>query len=882
MDRFPLPNIDQLVDETAGCELMSFMDAFHGYHQISMHEEDAEKTAFTTPEGIFCYLVMPFGLKNARATYTRMVAKLFKTVLGRNMEAYVDDMIVKSRKATSHVEDLGEVFSIMKKFNLRLNQKKCTFTVDGGKFLGIMVTRNGIEPNPEKNKGFEWTPHCQKAFEELKKYLLSPPLLAKPEAGEALILYLGMSQGAISSVLVKEEGGTQRPIYYMSKALHDAELRYSVLEKTVFAIVTSSKRLAHYFQAHPLHVLSHQPLGSFFRNTNSSARMARWIMHLSQFDIDFKPRPDIKGKALADFIVECTAREVTDQVETKDGGWWTLSTDGSSNSKGCGGDVVLVTLEGFHAYYAIRFHFKLSNNEAEYVALLNGLRLAAGLRAEKVRIRCDSKLVVSQVSGEYEANEGNMQKYKGTVLRTLREFEGYEIHQVPREQNADADMLSKLSTGVPSHIRKIARLEDLETSSIEVSWVFPVQTREPCWIDHIKRYKADGTLPQDEADAKVTKLRAPSYVVSGDKLYKRSYNGTLLRCLYPDEAKLVMKEVHEGAALFAELCVMPVFFNSVGGIARAWGLSAILYRRQAAIRTHPMVLKHMTSAAVADVVPVALAVDVRSPNLTCYLQVVRYPECREAMDLEFNALQYNNTWRLVPYHPNMNVVGCKWDFFDTFSPVVKPTTVRLLLALAVSSNWVIRQLDVHNAFLNGNLPETVYMRQLLGYADANCPEHAASHVYLLVYVANILVMGSPSFFLGIEIVARDSGCVLSQKWYMCDILKCTGMVDYDLFAYLTKYKSLAGALQYLTTRVGCPVDRKSTSGFAVFLGCVSTEVTWIICLCCVASGELLVKSISIKELVADIFTKPLLAFRFVFFVISFRLSAMTPTLEGDC
>ncbi|XP_019159996.1 PREDICTED: uncharacterized protein LOC109156598 [Ipomoea nil] len=506
MVRFPLPNIDQLVDETAGCELMSFMDAFRGYHQISMHEEDAEKTAFTTHEGIFCYVVMPFGLKNAGATYTRMVAKLFKTVLRRNMEAYVDDMIVKSRNATSHVEDLSEVFSIMKKFNLRLNPKKCTIAVDGGKFLGFMVTRNGIEPNPEKvrtildmepprsikevqrlngrlaalgrflsksaerslpffqilkkSKGFEWMPDCQKAFEELKKYLLSPPLLAKPEAGETLILYLGVSQGAISSVLVKKEGGTQRPIYYVSKALHDAELRYNVLEKTIFAIVTSSK---------------------------------------SQFDIDFKPRPAIKGQALADFIVECTAREVTDQVETEDGGWWTLSTDGSSNSKGCGGGVVLVTPEGFRPYYAIRFHFKLSNNEIEYEALLNGLRLAAGLRAEKVRIRCDSKLVVSQVSGEYEANEGSMQKYRDAVLRTLREFEGYEIHQ----------------------------------------------TREPCWIDHFKRYKADGTLPQDEADAKVTKLRAPNYVVSGDKLYKRSYNGTLLRCLYP-EAKLVIKEVHEG------------------------------------------------------------------------------------------------------------------------------------------------------------------------------------------------------------------------------------------------------------------------------------------------------------------------------------------------
>ncbi|XP_031104742.1 uncharacterized protein LOC116009751 [Ipomoea triloba] len=245
--------------------------------------------------------------------------------------------------------------------------------------------------------------------------------------------------------------------------------------------------------------------------------MAKWAMHLSQFDIEFKPKLAIKGQALVDFILECTAREVTEQVENEDGGWWTLPTNGSSNSK-------------------------------EYEALLNGLRLAAGLRAEKIRIRCDSKLVVGHVTGEYEANEGSMQRYRDVVFRTLREFEGYEIHQVSREQNADADMLSKLSTGIPIHIRKIARVEDLETSSIDISWVCPVQTREPCWIDHIIKYIKDGTLPLDEQNAKLAKLRAPSYVILDDKLYKRSYNDTQLKCVYHDEAKLMMREVYEGVS----------------------------------------------------------------------------------------------------------------------------------------------------------------------------------------------------------------------------------------------------------------------------------------------------------------------------------------------
>ncbi|XP_019184851.1 PREDICTED: uncharacterized protein LOC109179827 [Ipomoea nil] len=152
MDPFPLPNIDQLVDKTAGCALMSFLDAFWGYLQIFMHEDDEEKTAFTTPEGVFCYRVMAFGLKNSGATYTRMVAKVFKKVLGRNLQAYVDDMIVKSTEADLHIADLTEIFSIMRQFDLRLNPKKWTFEVHGGKFLGTWSQRGALSPTPRKSR----------------------------------------------------------------------------------------------------------------------------------------------------------------------------------------------------------------------------------------------------------------------------------------------------------------------------------------------------------------------------------------------------------------------------------------------------------------------------------------------------------------------------------------------------------------------------------------------------------------------------------------------------------------------------------------------------------------------------------------------------------
>lgn len=149
-DPFPLPRIDQLVDETAGCDLLSFMDAFRGYHHIYMHIADEEKTTFITHNGVYCYRVMPFGLKHAGTTYTRMVSRLFKVLLGKSMAAYVEDMLVKSKQEGTHVEDLVATFQIMEKFNFRLNSKKCAFAVCGGKFLGYMVTRKGIEPNPEK------------------------------------------------------------------------------------------------------------------------------------------------------------------------------------------------------------------------------------------------------------------------------------------------------------------------------------------------------------------------------------------------------------------------------------------------------------------------------------------------------------------------------------------------------------------------------------------------------------------------------------------------------------------------------------------------------------------------------------------------------------
>ena len=138
------------MDSTAGHKLLTFMDAFSGYNQILMAEEDQEKTAFVTSQGLYCYRVMPFGLKNAGAMYQRLVNQMFKKQIGRNVKVYVDDMLIKSRKEEDHLDDLRETFNTLRQYHMKLNPSKCAFGVSSRKFLGFIVSQRGIEANPEK------------------------------------------------------------------------------------------------------------------------------------------------------------------------------------------------------------------------------------------------------------------------------------------------------------------------------------------------------------------------------------------------------------------------------------------------------------------------------------------------------------------------------------------------------------------------------------------------------------------------------------------------------------------------------------------------------------------------------------------------------------
>ena len=152
-DSFPLPRIDQIVDDTARHEILSFLDAFSRNHQIPMHPLDSKKMTFITPHRLYYYNVMPFGLKNAGATYQKLVTKIFRPLLGSTMEAYIDDMLVKSKQRFNHAKHLQEAFELLQRYDMKLNHPlKCAFGFSVGKFLGFMVTQRGIEANPFNSK----------------------------------------------------------------------------------------------------------------------------------------------------------------------------------------------------------------------------------------------------------------------------------------------------------------------------------------------------------------------------------------------------------------------------------------------------------------------------------------------------------------------------------------------------------------------------------------------------------------------------------------------------------------------------------------------------------------------------------------------------------
>ena len=209
------------------------------------------------------------------------------------------------------------------------------------------------------------------------------------------------------------------PVYYVSKTLVDAETRYLPLEKLVLVLVHATRKLPHYFQAHTMFVLTEYPLQSLLKRSDFTGRIAKWGTRLGSFDIRYRPRSSVKGQVLADFIAEFTPKNDGKIICNAEIRPWKVFVDGASNAMGAGAGIVIITPKGIRLEHSFRLGFKVSNNEAEYKALLAGLRAVLHLGAKDVEIYSDSRLVVYQITREFEARDSRMKAYLGAAKQII-------------------------------------------------------------------------------------------------------------------------------------------------------------------------------------------------------------------------------------------------------------------------------------------------------------------------------------------------------------------------------------------------------------------------------------------------------------------------------
>ncbi|XP_057756163.1 uncharacterized protein LOC130975374 [Arachis stenosperma] len=406
------------------------------------------------------------------------------------------------------------------------------------RFLGASATKALPFFNlMKKGMAFEWTPACEEAFQHFKQILAAPPVLGKPRDGEPLYLYLAVTSEALAAVLVREDGKAQQPVYFISRALQGAELRYSKLEKLALALLTSSRRLKQYFQSHQVVVRTDQGIRQVLQKPDLTGRMMTWSIELSQYDIRYEPRQAIKAQAMVDFLVEVTGDPGEDM-----GTRWKLHVDGASNQTYGGAGIILESPIGVVYEQSVRFEFPISNNQAEYEALIGGLTLAAEVGARRLEVCSDSQVVTSQVNGSYQAKDPLLQKHLEKVKSLSQKFEEVTVQHVPRERNTRADLLSKLASTKPGEGNRSL----IQGMTREPAIALHITTLSSSWLDPITNFLEHGQIPGDEKDATKLRREAAKYAVIQGQLFRKGLSQPLLKCLHPDQTDYVLREVHEG------------------------------------------------------------------------------------------------------------------------------------------------------------------------------------------------------------------------------------------------------------------------------------------------------------------------------------------------
>jgi ribonuclease HI len=397
-------------------------------------------------------------------------------------------------------------------------------------------------------------------------------------AGEALLIYVAATTQVVSAAIVverREEGHAllvQRPVYFISEVLSETKIRYPQIQKLLYAVILTRRKLWHYFESHPVTVVSAFPLGEIIQCREASGRIAKWAVELMGETISFAPRKAIKSQILADFLAEWVDTQLpTVPIQAE---LWIMYFDGSLMKTGAGAGLLFISPLGKHVCYVLRLHFPASNNVAEYEALVNGLHIAVELGVRRLDARGDSQLVIDQVMKNSHCRDRKMEAYCDEVRRLEDKFHGLELNHVARWYNETADELVKIASGrttVPPDVfsrdiyQPSVKLDDApepdETSAQpevpsaaegealrieeEQNGVAPNQNWQTLYLQYLLR----GELPLDKAEARRLARRAKSFVLLGDEkeFYHRRPSGILQRCISVTQGQELLQEIHSGA-----------------------------------------------------------------------------------------------------------------------------------------------------------------------------------------------------------------------------------------------------------------------------------------------------------------------------------------------
>ena len=288
-------------------------------------------------------------------------------------------------------------------------------------------------------------------------------------------------------------------------------------------------------------MLTEYPLQSLLRRSDFTGRIAKWGTWLGSFNIQYKPRNVVKGQVLADFVAEFSPKNDLEMVCHVENRSWRVFVDGASSAMGAGAGIVIITLEGIRLEHSFRLGFKASNDEVEYEALIVGLKTAFDLGAQNVEVYSDSRLVVNQVQGSFEARDSQMKEYLKVTKQIMEKFSTTSVTQVAGGKNRHANSFAMLASAMTEDIPWQVKVELISEPSIRAAadWatkvdVAAITTAGSCWMDPIIEFLAEDRIPDDESEANKIRRVASRYWLSTDrKLYQRSFGGPYLLCLHP-------------------------------------------------------------------------------------------------------------------------------------------------------------------------------------------------------------------------------------------------------------------------------------------------------------------------------------------------------------